>query len=119
MSLFFERIDRAEGRDRTASEPVGRRTTGPDGASRQQRWAGNGGAPRNQADRPFGDNGRLYSGHALDRMQERGLVPSVVENTIQDAFLVGSEDGVSTYFDGDNGVTAIVDNETGNVITAY
>ena len=27
-------------------------------------------------------NGRAYSGHALDQMQGRGLVPSIVENTI-------------------------------------
>lgn len=26
--------------------------------------------------------GREYSGHALDRMQGRGLTPSVIENTI-------------------------------------
>ena len=27
-------------------------------------------------------NGRAYSGHALDQMQGRGLVPSIAENTI-------------------------------------
>ena len=28
-------------------------------------------------------NGREYSGHALDRMQDRGILPSVVEHTIK------------------------------------
>jgi Domain of unknown function (DUF4258) len=33
--------------------------------------------------KPTTINGIDYSGHALDQMQERGLVPSVVQNTIE------------------------------------
>ena len=34
-------------------------------------------------------NGRKYTGHALDRMQDRGFMPSVIENAISErhAFL--------------------------------
>ena len=34
-------------------------------------------------DQPGTISNREYSGHALDRMQDRGITPSVVENTIK------------------------------------
>ena len=43
--------------------------------------------------------GRDYSGHALDRMQERGLVPSVVENTIAHGTpSAGSKPGTTAHY---------------------
>lgn len=63
-------------------------------------------------------NGRQYSGHALDRMQARGLVPSVVEDTIRHGRARIQEDGTIKYKSATNGVTVVV-NAQGRVITAW
>ncbi|MCD0217070.1 polymorphic toxin MafB class 1, partial [Enterobacter hormaechei subsp. steigerwaltii] len=47
-------------------------------------------------------NGRQYSGHALDRMQDRGIMPSVIENTIQTGQQIGIKDGKTSYYDSKN-----------------
>jgi len=60
--------------------------------------------------------GRTYVGHALDQMQNRGLLPSVVENTIRTG--VRSADpivGRTRYYDAVNKVTVIL--EGNKVIT--
>ena len=41
--------------------------------------------------------GRPYSGHALDRMQQRGLVPSVVEETIANGTKTAGRYGRTIY----------------------
>jgi hypothetical protein len=62
--------------------------------------------------------GRLYSGHALDRMAGRGLVPSVVENTIKyGGKNLGTEPGTVLFFDPKNKVSVVIDALTGRVIT--
>ncbi|MBF1243022.1 MAG: hemagglutinin repeat-containing protein [Haemophilus sp.] len=61
-------------------------------------------------------NGREYSGHALDRMQDRGILPSVVEHTIKTGSKTTSELGVSIHKDNINGVKVIT-NDKGKVIT--
>jgi hypothetical protein len=64
-------------------------------------------------------NGREYSGHAFDQMRNRGLVPSVVEDTIKTGHLSpGSTAGSVKIHDPVNNVTAIL-NSTGKVITVY
>jgi RHS repeat-associated protein len=63
--------------------------------------------------------GRDYSGHALDRMQGRGLTPSVVENTIQSGQVIpGKVSGTTAYYDSTNNVTVITNTTSGKVITA-
>ncbi len=62
-------------------------------------------------------NGIKYSGHALDRMQDRGIMPSIVENTIK----IGQKSfnkipGRTQYYDEINRVRVICD-ELGRVIT--
>ncbi len=62
---------------------------------------------------------REYTGHALDQMQNRGIPPRVVENTVQTG--VKKEiisEGVKTtnYYDPVNKVSVVL-NENGNVIT--
>ncbi|MCT4708744.1 DUF4258 domain-containing protein [Enterobacteriaceae bacterium H11S18] len=42
---------------------------------------------------------REYSGHALDRMQDRGITPSVVENTIKNGKSTPSRGGTTVHFD--------------------
>jgi len=84
-----------------ASTPVGRR-----------------GAPLNVprgTNSPSTISGRSYTGHALDQMQARGFVPTVVENTIQNgARSAGNQPG--TFQHVADGVKVIT-NETGGVIT--
>ena len=65
-------------------------------------------------------DGRDYSGHAVDRMQGRGQTPSVVENTIKTGQASpGTSPGTTKYVDPVNGTTAVVETETGRVITVY
>ena len=64
--------------------------------------------------------GREYSGHALDRMQGRGLTPSVVDEAIQYGVSTpGSRLGTTRYFDPANGITVIVDTVSGRVVTTW
>jgi RHS repeat-associated protein len=61
-------------------------------------------------------NGRTYTGHALDQMQGRGMVPSVVENAINNPITVipGNTPGTIVYFG--EGVKVIT-NLNGDVVT--
>lgn len=76
-----------------------------------------GSPPRNV---PGNVNGREYSGHAFDRMQERGVTPSVVENTIQNPTRRTPDPnapGETIYYDSNNNITVVVDDASGRVIT--
>ncbi|HFC7521957.1 TPA: polymorphic toxin MafB class 1 [Neisseria meningitidis] len=64
-------------------------------------------------------NGRQYSGHALDRMQDRGIMPSVIENTIQTGQQIGIKDGKTSYYDSKNNVKVIINQSGGVVTTTY
>ncbi|WP_200898011.1 RHS repeat-associated core domain-containing protein, partial [Arsukibacterium sp. MJ3] len=71
--------------------------------------------PRNA---PESINGRDYSGHAIDRMQERGFTPSVIENALQNgARTVGNKPNTSLFTDTVNKFRVVTNSETGNVIT--
>ena len=67
------------------------------------------------ANRPRTINGRQYSGHALDRMQERGLTPSVVEDTISRGSRTPSENG--TIVHDTEQARVVTDAATGRVVT--
>jgi len=60
--------------------------------------------------------GRDYSGHALDRMQGRGLTPTVVDDAIQHGRPRPGRGGTTVYHSGANNVTVVV-NKNGRVIT--
>lgn len=61
---------------------------------------------------------RLYSGHALDKMQRQGIKPSVVENTIKSGEkIIGKTKNTIAYYEKINDITVVVDELTGNVIT--
>jgi large repetitive protein len=107
--------------------PVGRRTsignTGSDaprsnGAGRQSPQTVN--SPLQPFQNQGGTvNGQEYSGHAFDQMRNRGLVPSVVENTIQNGIKSpGNTPSTTLIYDPINDVTVII-NSTGKVITTY
>ncbi|WP_142285811.1 hemagglutinin repeat-containing protein, partial [Klebsiella pneumoniae] len=57
---------------------------------------------RNQ---PATISNREYSGHALDRMQDRGITPSVIENVIKNGKSTPSRNGTTVHFDPKNKVS--------------
>ena len=70
--------------------------------------------PRNA---PATINGRDFSGHAIDRMQERGFTPSVIENAIQNGTRsIGKKPGASVFTDASNNLRVIISSDTGKVI---
>ena len=62
--------------------------------------------------------GRSYSGHALDSMQGRGIVPSVVENTISNGVGISQPGGRVQLYDLGNNISVIL-NSNGKVITVF
>lgn len=62
-------------------------------------------------------SGREFSGHALDQMQGRGFMPSVVENTVQRGTTFPTGSGTTGYFDSVNRVRVITDTASGRVVT--
>jgi RHS repeat-associated protein len=61
--------------------------------------------------------GRYYSGHALDSMQGRGLVPSVIEDTIgRGTVSPGNTAGTLKYT---TEQAVVITNRAGDVVTAY
>jgi hypothetical protein len=80
-----------------ASTPVGRR-----GSPMEV-------TPGSNAGKTIG--GRDYSGHGLDRMQGRGVTPSVVEDTIANGTKIsGNTSATSVYSSSTNGVTVVLPN---------
>ena len=109
-----------------ASTPVGRRSSpgsmGPDApqpsaAGRHNPQHRNPTYQRAQ-NAPGVVNGRQYSGHVFDRMRNRGLTPTVIENTIRTGTRSPSRDGTSLVHDPVNNVSVVL-NESGGVITVY
>ena len=62
-------------------------------------------------------NNRNFSGHALDQMQNRGLTPSVVENTLQTGTKFPTKPGTTGYYDSVNNVRVITNSDTGTIVT--
>lgn len=62
--------------------------------------------------------GREFSGHALDRMQEQGIPSSAVENAIQSGEKSNGRNNTERFYDKKNKITIIVDKASGRVITA-
>jgi hypothetical protein len=72
----------------------------------------------NKPDKILGDNGRIYSGHSLDRMQGRGIPLSVAEDTIENGQRQpGRKPGTTAHYNPDNNVTVITNTKTGKVLT--
>ncbi len=105
---FAGSVGRGVAADVPASAPVG--------TSRSPMQVGvPGGWPTNA---PGAINGRPYSGHAIDRMQGRGIPPSVVENTIQNGVpSAGNRSGTTAYYDRMNNITVVSATNNGTVIT--
>lgn len=78
--------------------------------------------PKNPAYQPLRNeatciDGINYSGHAIDRMQDRGIMPSVVRNTIETGTPKSSYGNTTIYSDPVNKVKVVV-NADGKVVTA-
>jgi filamentous hemagglutinin len=58
-----------------------------------------------------------YSAHAIDRMQGRGIPPSVVQNTIQNGTVYPTGAGTTGHYDSVNNVRVITNSTTGLVVT--
>lgn len=59
-----------------------------------------------------------YSSHAQDQMQNRGILPSIVENTIQNGkMMIGKNPGTIAYYESVNKATVIINKATGNIVT--
>jgi len=62
-------------------------------------------------------SGRQYTGHAIDQMQNRGFMPSVVENTIKQGTTFPTRAGTTGFYDSVNNVRVIIDSASGRVVT--
>jgi len=77
--------------------------------------------PKNPSYQPVRNNptnidGRNYSGHALDRMQDRGIMPSVVKDTIKNGSQTVGTKSTTNHYSPANNVT-VVTNKRGDVVT--
>jgi hypothetical protein len=62
----------------------------------------------------------MYSGHAIDRIQQRGITPMAVENTIITGRITPDPiPGRLRHYDSVNNITAITDQKTGSVISVF
>ncbi|MDY7573183.1 RHS repeat-associated core domain-containing protein [Actimicrobium sp. CCI2.3] len=61
---------------------------------------------------------RKFSGHALDQMQNRGLMPSVIENALTNGITFPTRVGTTGFYDATNNVRVIINSGTGRVVTA-
>jgi hypothetical protein len=57
--------------------------------------------------RPTTIGGRIYSGHAADQMQERGIIPLAVEETIRNGQPSSGRNPGETAHVGTNGVKVV------------
>jgi len=65
-------------------------------------------------------DGRSYSGHALDQMQNRGITPSLVEKTIaKNISSDGKRPNTRMFHDPENNITVILNPKTDVVVTVH
>ena len=63
-------------------------------------------------------NGQRMSGHAVDRLQGKGIPPSAVINArVNGVRSSGNKPGTTQFYDKTNNITVVINNKTGNVIT--
>jgi filamentous hemagglutinin len=63
--------------------------------------------------------GRKYSGHAIERMQERGFTPTVIEHIIKTGIkFIKNEPGKLGFYDPINEIQVLINDTNGRVISA-
>jgi len=68
---------------------------------------------------PTNINGIPYSGHALDQMQGRGLMPSVVKDAVENGSRMAGRGGTVICSGGPGGATVVINPVTGVIVTAW
>jgi hypothetical protein len=61
--------------------------------------------------------GRTFSGHALDQMQNRGIMPSVVQNTLEQGASFAIRPGTTGFYDFAINVRVILNSENETAVT--
>ncbi|WP_088744270.1 RHS repeat-associated core domain-containing protein [Cobetia sp. QF-1] len=107
LGLSKCRCDNDSGK--SANTPVGR--------SGQKNSFPNPNAPRPR-NAPEVIDDKSYSGHAIDRMQERGYTPTVVDSAVNNGVTTsGNKPNTLLHTDTRNNLRVVTNSETGNVIT--
>jgi len=101
--------------------PGGRRPDGPPASAPTGRKGYPLGSHNPPSRNPPGKlNDQPSSGHAFDKMQDEGLMPSVVDQARRQGNpKPGKLPGTTRYYDKINDVSVVVDDKTGGVITTY
>lgn len=68
---------------------------------------------------PGAVDGTDYAGHAFDRMQDRGLTPSVIQNTIENGVPTPSRGGTTVFYDSINNVSVVTNSEGKGITVKY
>ncbi|MBI0316798.1 RHS repeat protein [Streptomyces javensis] len=85
---------------------------------RGQKWEIKHPADRTASNAPGEVNGIHYSGHAFDRMQKQGIMPSAVQHAIEHGHeMSGKREGTTVYYDELNDLTVVRSSTDGRVIT--
>ncbi|MFH1461434.1 MAG: DUF4258 domain-containing protein [bacterium] len=64
--------------------------------------------------------GRIYTDHAVTRMNERGFTPTVIENAIRSGQICDNKVlGRLTHYDSLNNISVITEKVTGVVVTIF
>jgi len=96
----------SSGNDQSSSPPMGSKSSPMD--------------VRPGTNPPTNIGGRDYTGHSQDRMQGRGIPPSVIENAIRNGISQpGNRPGTTEHYDPANNITVVTDSATGRVITTH
>ena len=81
---------------------------------------GRGGSPMSVTpgtNAPAAIGGVNYSGHALDQMQGRGVIPSAVKSTIENGTIFSTGPGTTGYYEAAANLRVIVNSTNGRVVT--
>lgn len=72
------------------------------------------------SNQPATIRGQEYTGHAVDRMQGRGIPPSAVEEAIANGIeSVGKKPNTTHYYDPVNDITVVTNEQSGAVVTLH
>ncbi|MFD0649421.1 RHS repeat-associated core domain-containing protein [Streptomyces malaysiensis subsp. malaysiensis] len=85
---------------------------------RGQKWEIKHPVDRTASNAPGEVNGIHYSGHAFDRMQKQGIMPSTVQHAIEHGHeMSGKRAGTTVYYDELNDLTVVRSSTDGRVVT--
>lgn len=68
------------------------------------------------ANAPTTIDGTYFSGHAIDEMQSDGIMPSAVNDAIQNGLPAASRGGTTVFYSAENNIS-VVRSSSGTVVT--